>query len=315
MTWTNGLLLIANLLVPGISACVYNEHPSQFLIGPGAARFPLSTEATEADCALIAYAFGYDGAAFGVHHSLAYNVHAWGHIGLRACIQNFSSRDWLRISRTALPSCDLGNISVLISWRLCHTQVWHDWCKWEANSWCHEHAGPSLGNGTSECTLHDVTDSCVQFELLYGAVSFTNITDCNAETAEAIKAESVGIDGTGQEFVSDGIVANKRSNVAAVGGVVGTPFKTASEADCLHACVTYVKGCSIVTTGAISTVLMQKTVVKRLIRTAHYMTLAKHRCLVCCSTHISAGDAITFAKSVQEYLWKTLLNAHFTTNL
>lgn len=87
MTWTNGLVLIANLLVPGIRACVYNEHPSQLLIGPGAARFPLSTEATEADCALIAYAFGYDGAAFGVHHSLAYNVHAWGHIGLRACIQ------------------------------------------------------------------------------------------------------------------------------------------------------------------------------------------------------------------------------------
>lgn len=61
--------------------------------------------------------------------------------------------------------------------------------------------------------------------------------------------QSIDIDGSGQGYVMNDIVATKTSDYAAVGGVVGSPQKVLSEPECLYACVNFVKGCQMVTTG------------------------------------------------------------------
>lgn len=109
-------------------------------------------------------------------------------------------------------------------------------------------AVPSVENGTTICTIYDVTESCVKSELLFDAVSLTNITDCDAEEADAVKSLSVDISSAGEPYSSQDVAASVISDVAAVGGNVGQLIIAESEEECLHSCVTYFKGCSIVTT-------------------------------------------------------------------
>lgn len=76
------VIFIAHLLVHGCAlACVYRKHAAQVPHAPAAARFPLSPEAVDKDCALIAYAFGYDAAAFGALHFPCQCVHDSGTLG------------------------------------------------------------------------------------------------------------------------------------------------------------------------------------------------------------------------------------------
>ena len=60
------LLLIVQGYAPG-TACTFNTHPAQMLVAQGATRFPLFAGSVDQDCALAAFAFGYDAAAIGAH--------------------------------------------------------------------------------------------------------------------------------------------------------------------------------------------------------------------------------------------------------
>lgn len=64
------LSVVLLLVHRSLAACTFRTHPEQALLAPGATRLPLPAESAEQDCALAAYAFGYDSAAFGAFHVL-----------------------------------------------------------------------------------------------------------------------------------------------------------------------------------------------------------------------------------------------------
>lgn len=79
----------------------------------------------------------------------------------------------------------------------------------------------------------------------------TNISACDAASIATVTGQSVNLLQTvGEPTVIGTVTAAKRTDVAAVGGAVGTPLKASSEEDCLFACAAYVQNCATVTTGA-----------------------------------------------------------------
>eukprot|EP00892_Ulva_mutabilis_P009426 jgi/Ulvmu1/6856/UM031_0061.1 len=112
---------------------------------------------------------------------------------------------------------------------------------------------PAAEGQKTECTVHDVGQQCVKFELQAGTTTMTNIAGCDAATITGVTNQGVNLIQTvGTPTVLGTVSASKRADVAAVGGAVGQPLKTNTEEECLFACVSYVDGCETVTTGAVN---------------------------------------------------------------